>query len=250
MKYFNHFDTLEALKTEYRRLAMENHPDHGGDSEAMKEINAEFDLAFHIIEKKVPKPATETETPAEYRRYFYTQYGWEGSRYNPKLSLRDIAPLIRGYVKDVYPTWKFSVRTEYYSMGCSLHISVTEAPAELFNDAGIMKLAIVSVWKRHFNGSEEEAFTHYKKELSCGYIQTWDWYYDYMTDVARNVLSDVEALVNSYRYNDSDSQIDYFDTNFYPHFSIGKWDKPLKIVPKRERIQTNKGPEKARRITG
>ena len=134
-------------------------------------------------------------------------------------------------------------------MGCSLHISVTEAPEELFSDAGIMKWAIESVWKRKYMGTEEEAFAHYKEQVKQGYFQSWDWYYDYMTDVAREVLSDIQELVNSYRYDDSDSRIDYFNTNFYHHLNIGRWDKPLKIVPKRERIQTNKGPEKAKRIT-
>lgn len=35
--------TIEAIKRQYRKLALENHPDRGGDEEAMKAINAEFD---------------------------------------------------------------------------------------------------------------------------------------------------------------------------------------------------------------
>jgi len=38
--------TLEDLKTEYRQLAMIHHPDRGGDTETMKEINAEYDALF------------------------------------------------------------------------------------------------------------------------------------------------------------------------------------------------------------
>ena len=38
--------TLEELKTIYRKLAMQHHPDRGGDSETMKEVNNEYDQLF------------------------------------------------------------------------------------------------------------------------------------------------------------------------------------------------------------
>ena len=38
--YFTNCKTLDELKAEYRRLAMANHPDRGGDAETMKKISA------------------------------------------------------------------------------------------------------------------------------------------------------------------------------------------------------------------
>jgi curved DNA-binding protein CbpA len=38
--------TLEELKTQYRRLAMQHHPDQGGDLEAMQAVNSEYDTLF------------------------------------------------------------------------------------------------------------------------------------------------------------------------------------------------------------
>jgi curved DNA-binding protein CbpA len=38
--------TLEELKTLYRKLAMEHHPDRGGSNEAMKAVNNEYDALF------------------------------------------------------------------------------------------------------------------------------------------------------------------------------------------------------------
>lgn len=35
--------TIESIKRQYRKLALENHPDRGGDVEVMAAINAEFD---------------------------------------------------------------------------------------------------------------------------------------------------------------------------------------------------------------
>ena len=53
MKIYRYFkpapETAEELKALYRKLAMKFHPDRGGDSEAMKAINAEYDLLFPML---------------------------------------------------------------------------------------------------------------------------------------------------------------------------------------------------------
>jgi hypothetical protein len=41
-RYFAQCQTLEEAKSLYRRLALINHPDHGGDTRTMQEINAEY----------------------------------------------------------------------------------------------------------------------------------------------------------------------------------------------------------------
>ena len=41
MKYFTNVRTLEELRKEYKRLVKQYHPDNGGDTETIKEINAE-----------------------------------------------------------------------------------------------------------------------------------------------------------------------------------------------------------------
>ena len=47
--FFNHCNTLDELKAEYRRLAMRHHPDHGGDTETMQRINAEYTAKFETL---------------------------------------------------------------------------------------------------------------------------------------------------------------------------------------------------------
>ena len=42
-------ETLEGLKAQYRKLAMQHHPDRGGDTETMKTVNAEYDTLFEIL---------------------------------------------------------------------------------------------------------------------------------------------------------------------------------------------------------
>lgn len=50
MKHFNPTpNTLEELKKMYRKLALKNHPDCGGSTETMKEVNAEYDTLFQRL---------------------------------------------------------------------------------------------------------------------------------------------------------------------------------------------------------
>ena len=46
MNYFANFQTVEQIKAEYKRLAVQNHPDRGGDAEVMKEINNQYTAAL------------------------------------------------------------------------------------------------------------------------------------------------------------------------------------------------------------
>lgn len=73
MKYFTNCETLEELKKEYKKLAMANHPDMGGDEETMKVINAEYDKVFaqvkNIHRNKDGETYTKenTETASEFK---------------------------------------------------------------------------------------------------------------------------------------------------------------------------------------
>lgn len=68
-RYFKNINTLEELKKEYKRLALDNHPDRGGDVEIMKTINAEYDAVFakvkdiHKNKKGETYTKKNTETP-------------------------------------------------------------------------------------------------------------------------------------------------------------------------------------------
>jgi len=42
-------ETLEELKGQYRKLAQQHHPDRGGDTATMQEINAEYDTLFPLL---------------------------------------------------------------------------------------------------------------------------------------------------------------------------------------------------------
>lgn len=53
------------------------------------------------------------------------------------------------------------------------------------------------------------------------------WYKDHFVGASKQALSEIIPVMYSADYYDnSDAQTDYFDTAYYVHVNIGKWNKP------------------------
>lgn len=68
-RYFDHLTTLAEVKAEYKRLAKANHPDVGGDTATMQEINKQYGEAVEHIRKYGDgrdRAAAAAEVPAEF----------------------------------------------------------------------------------------------------------------------------------------------------------------------------------------
>ena len=64
MKYFKDLNSMEAVKKQYRKLAMKYHPDRGGNEEVFKQINNEYEEAMEqakINETKKAKTKKEED---------------------------------------------------------------------------------------------------------------------------------------------------------------------------------------------
>ena len=248
MKYFASINDLSALKAAYKRLALANHPDRGGDTAVMQEINSEYDAAFARLKvaHNLAHPEQRTEETAESTRSeFYTANGWKGSRYDSSLSLKEIAQRVRAFVKEAFPTYRFSVRTEYASMCKELHVEMTESPApvlktldELTEDDvhEIIRQANRRGGWRLLSWSDAEA----RAEIA----RLWDAnpgsMYRILTERAAATIAEVDAYVLSYKYDDSDGMIDYFNNNFYYFGSKPGNPAAVKIVPRTERLSASK----------
>lgn len=105
-KYFKSVKSYDDLKNQYKKLLKENHPDNGGDLEVMKEINVEYDALFTVWKNKKEVETGEEikETADSTRSQFYTMFGWEGSNHDWNRSLKEVAQIVRTYVKEKYPT--------------------------------------------------------------------------------------------------------------------------------------------------
>jgi hypothetical protein len=57
------------------------------------------------------------------------------------------------------------------------------------------------------------------------------WINEHFTGEAAQVLSEAaEALKAAGYYDNSNAQIDYFETAYYMHLNIGDWNKPFKLL--------------------
>lgn len=100
-KYFKSVKSYDDLKNQYKKLLKENHPDNGGDLEVMKEINVEYDALFTVWKNKKEVETGEEikETADSTRSQFYTMFGWEGSNHDWNRSLKEVAQIVRTYVR-------------------------------------------------------------------------------------------------------------------------------------------------------
>ena len=57
------------------------------------------------------------------------------------------------------------------------------------------------------------------------------WFHDHYEGVAKKFLTEAFAALKSAGwYNNTRSEIDYFDIAYYVDINIGKWDKPYQLV--------------------
>ena len=211
MTYFQNIQSLADLKKEYRRLAMLHHPDKGGDTALMQQVNTEFGKLFEVWKDKPCVSTTPTgyehdfqdATAKEYTEYVYNEYRWKGRNYNGQ-SAPEITELVRAWLKETYPRYTFSVRRDGYN---SILIRLMKADFEAFTRE---------------SGKVQGDINHYNIQAS-----------DSLTDRAKDVMTNVRDFVMSYNFDESDPMTDYFHTNFYLTLGIGSYRQPYRMeLPK------------------
>jgi len=139
----------------------------------------------------------------------YSEHRYEGKNYDSNLSIKDIAKIVRSKLKEKFPKCKFSVNIKRFSMGQSLSVCLMAAPFDAFK-----------------NGSNYG----YKQVNYYQLNDPWEKVETCLTKKAWNCMRKVYQIAESFNYDDSESQIDYFDTNFYLHLEVGKWDKSFRVL--------------------
>jgi hypothetical protein len=244
-KYFKNVKSFDDLKKQYKELLKKHHPDNGGDVEEMKNINVEFDSLFPIWKNRKETEVHETvkDTADSVRSQFYTEFGWEGSNHRWNRTLKEVAQIVRTYVKEKYPTYKFSVRTSYASMCKELHVTLKESPIpiyktfeELTND-DFEKIG-QSLFPWNWVVDERMNFLNASREEKEKIIRdSTNAYKNVLNEATRAVIQDVDNFVKSYNYHDCDGMMDYFHVDFYYFGCCQDNGKNIKIVPKTARIK-------------
>ena len=210
MKYFLHISSLGDLKMKYRQLAKRNHPDLGGDTRIMQEINDEFTELYEIWKdrKEVANNGYDEDykgaTAKEYSDFVYHEYCWKGENFDSSLRGNDLGKIFRQWLKKTYPTCKFSVKQGNGSWTTSFYINLYEADFNPFKG----------------NPLESHEVNHYHLQRD-----------EKLNARGMEVMANVIKFVQSYNYDNSNAMIDYFDTNFYVTFAIGSYDRHFKVMP-------------------
>lgn len=248
MGYFKNVESYDDLKNQYKKLLKANHPDNGGNDEVMKEINVEYDALFAIWKDKAARGNTlneeeKEETAQSTRRQFYTDFGWEGSNHNWDRSLKDVAKIVRAYVKEKYPTYKFSVRTSYASMCQELHVELKESPIEVYKTVDELTDEDKYDFVRKANRNDYWSLSCWNdeefKEEYNRITSEHGSFYKIMNEATKSVIEDVDNFVKSYNYEDCDGMIDYFHVDFYYFGCAENNGMNIKVVPRTPRIKNN-----------
>lgn len=243
MKYFKNVSSFDDLKNQYRALLKKHHPDAGGDAEVMKQVNIEYESLFPLWKQKkeAETDSVISETAGSTRQQFYTEFGWEGKNHSWNRSLKEVAAIVRAYVKEKYPLYKFSVRTSYASMCQELHVDLKESPVEIYKEFDELtyeeKQHLIA--KMQYNGFFE-LNSWSDTELKSEFERIWKEHGNFfkcLNKVTQKVIDDVDGLVKSYNYEDCDGMIDYFSVDFYYFGCAQNNGINIKIVPKTPRIQ-------------
>jgi hypothetical protein len=135
-------------------------------------------------------------------------YKFEGTNYQKSkdLSVAEIGKLIKQEFKKEFPEIKLSVKSQVYSGGCSIHAQITEYKGRVFTDSYLQYRTEPDYMLSNM------LFRDYcdLKRLHCE---------RFVPNVLK-VLDRLEEIGNSYNFDDSDSQTDYFSNSFYYHSGL------------------------------
>jgi hypothetical protein len=139
----------------------------------------------------------------------YTQNAWKGANYDSSLGTKEITSIVRTFVKTKYPDCKFSVTKDRNS----ITVCLMQATFDPFETPDVNKMNGAD-----FRYGEADFMNNWNRVIKEKYIQVNHYYIDeskYLTEQAKEMFKTIVKFINSYNYDDSDAQTDYFNTNFY-----------------------------------
>lgn len=172
----------------------------------------------------------------EYSKPEYKMQTYEQLSKTDKISLgtTEIAKRIKQQLKQ-FKDCKFSVRSEYYSMGSSITLALMEANFKVIKDfKDIPEITLFEYENRRYDKdqvktSQEEKYHQLNPYTLREEYNNKEWCNGvFLTEQGHNLLKEVVKIADQYNYDDSDSMTDYYDVNFA--IDLGKCDKDFKEV--------------------
>lgn len=128
---------------------------------------------------------------------------FEGSNYKKVENMRtsDIAKLIKQDFKKEFPGCKISVKSQVYSGGAAIHAYITYLSGQVFSDA--------------FLAYSTDPIVAINYQLFYEYCQNHNLQNKRFTEEAQKIADRLEKIGNSYNYDNSDTQSDYWENHFF-----------------------------------
>lgn len=155
------------------------------------------------------------------------------------LGTKEISKRIRDQLKKEFSGCKFSVVMKSYSGGSNISINLMEGDIKVIRDfKDISESALFDYGSRSYSEEQIREVQETKHHQLNQYTSNEDFNEDvwnngvFLTKQGYELFKRVVEIINQYNYDNSDSQTDYSDVNFYVHLSIGKWNKDYKEAKK------------------
>lgn len=123
-----------------------------------------------------------------------SKYKFEGSNYDPNLSVKDITKIIKEQILKKYPNIKVSVTNRDYK---SIIVTIKDFGFNPFKES-FAKVSGSKTSDTFYSENEESVFV----------------------SKVKSIIKEIESLMESYNFDNSDSQSDYFHVNFYKTVTI------------------------------
>lgn len=149
------------------------------------------------------------------------------------MNTKQIAADVRTLLKDQLPEWTFSVRLKRYAGGSSIYLSLMSGPEQVAEGYRYMTNGYGGVRVPYNDDHPFEGYAqlnHYQllsdsqheqeNRLSNGV---------YLTSKGWEVMRKAAEILSIAHWDESDTQSDYFCTNFYRHVEIGQWNRPYTV---------------------
>lgn len=214
MKHFQNVTSLEDLKKQFETLAGIYHPVYGscGYEKIMEDICAEYDYLFpiwkHCYNLTADFPCMETA--ASTRRKFYQQKGWKVQEHDRERSIKEVVSLIRAYVKEVHPAYRFRIRSSSFAGKPSISVKLVQSPEKIyksFEELTVLDRASLSADVKYgavallipAQDADEDLKTLYER---YPFLKIY-------RDTVADVLRDVDREVYSYKFEKHEDKDGY-----------------------------------------
>ncbi len=210
MAYFQNIHSMADLKKEYRCLALQHHPDKGGDTAIMQRVNTEFENC--------------------------TGYGKTNrmfQRLQPDMNMTIREPRQRNTPSTCITNTAGKAAITRTARAGNRGTGTGMAQGDL---SGIQVLRQTGELPLHPYPVDESGFrgVHQRVWKSSRRCQPPSYPFRQILDgQGKEVMMNICDFIMSYNFDDSDPMTDYFHTNFYLTLGIGSYKQPYKVEPPR-----------------